>query len=231
MKYFFYGNFQTKLNEKISELVAKNQATKIEFNLEIENLNEIFVALGTSNLFGDTNIIVANISEAEPELIENFFKNISGENDLIVYYSDELEKSSKILKLIPKDFTLQEFKKSKTGNIFNFTDYLLSKDMNKTYSELAKLDEDGVLIFNNIIPIVRNLISLKKDLNQKNKIIPFKVGLYKKMVEKYTEEELLDLYKNLYQNDLKFKSGEITNEMLVLHTVNSFFIKQNGSNK
>jgi len=195
------------------------------------DFNEITVALNTSSLFGDKNTIVVNIFEVENEILESFLNNLSGDSDLIIYYPEELEKSSKKIKLFPRDFTILEFKKSKIGNIFNFTDYLLSKDINKTYTELSKLDEDGVLVFNNIIPIVRNLISLKKDLNLKTKIIPFKLGLYKKMVEKYTYEELMDLYKNLYQNDLKFKSGEITNEMLVLHSVNCFFIKQNGSNK
>jgi len=49
-------------------------------------------------------------------------------------------------------------------------------------------------------------------------------------IDKNTRKQQ-NIYNNLYQNDLKFKKGEITDEMLVLHSVNLFFIDKDGSIK
>jgi DNA polymerase III delta subunit len=231
MKYFFYGNFEVKINEKISEIVVKNKFVKTEFSLNSDNLSETILALDTENLFGDKLLFVIDVTDSEIEVLENFLKMIPANCDLVITYRGDLEKSSKILKIIPASITTLEFKKSKLGNVFLFTDYLISKDLVKTYQELKKLDDNEVLIFNNIVSVTRSLLGLKLNLDLKNKILPFKISLFKKAAEKFSEEELKLIYNNLYLNDLKFKKGEITDEMLLLHSVNLFFINKDGNNK
>lgn len=231
MKYFFYGNFDVKINERISEITLKNNFVKNEFPLEEENLNEIISGMSSESLFGDKNLYVVDITETEIETLDNFLKIVPSNSDLIIVFRNELEKTSKILKIIPKEYVVQEFKKTKSGNIFYFTDYLISKELNKTYAELNKLDDNEVLIFNNIVSATRSLLGVKLDLDLKNKIPPFKISLFKKAAEKFSEESLISIYNNLYLNDLKFKKGEITDEMLVLHSVNLFFINKDGNNK
>lgn len=231
MRNFYYGNFESKINEKVAEIVSKGSFVKLEYPLNSENISEIASAMASESLFGDKNLYYIDITESEVELIEDFIKRIPANCDLVLVYRDELEKSSKILKIISKDFLILEFKKSKVGNIFSFTDYLLSGDINKTFSELSKLDDNEVLIFNNIVSVARNLLGLKFDLGIKSKIIPFKIGLYKKVVNNFSEQNLIDIYNNLALNDLRFKKGEINGEMLLLHSVNSFFINKNGSTK
>jgi len=231
MRYFYYGNFESKINEKISELVSNGNFVKIEYPLNSENISEIISSMSSESLFGDKNLYSVDITDSEVEDIDAFFKIFPANCDVVVIHREELEKSSKILKIIPKDFTILEFKKNKTGNIFSFTDYLLSGDINKTFSELSKLEDNEVLIFNNIVSVARNLIGLKFDLGIKSKIIPFKVGLYKKAVTYFSEEDLIVIFNNLALNDLRFKKGEINGEMLLLHSVNLFFINKNGSTK
>ena len=231
MKYFFYGDFELKINQKISEIVTKNNFERKYYDTEGADISEILSELGSENLFGDKNIYIIDITETDIETILNFFKFIPENCEIVIVYKDTLEKSSKILKNLPKNISILEFKKSKSGNIFNFTDFVVAKDIAKSYLELSKLEENEVLIFNNIVSAGRSLLALKADLNIKSKIIPFKVGVYKKNYEKYTFEELKDLYNNLYKNDLKFKKGEINGEMLLLHSINLFFIDSNGSFK
>lgn len=231
MKYFFFGDFELKINQKVSEIVTKNNFSRKYFEIEDENISEILAELSSENLFGDKNIYIVDVTENEISTIQEFLKKIPPVCDLIIVYRDTLEKSSKILKSVPSDISQLEFKKTKSGNVFAFVDSLVAQDITKTYLELSKLDENEVLIFNNIVSAARSLLSIKKDLNIKNKIIPFKVGFYKKNSEKYTLEELEEIYNNLHTNDLKFKKGEINGEMLLLHSVNLFFLKQNGSTK
>lgn len=231
MKNFYYGNFESKINEKVSEIVIKGNYLKSEFPLNSENISEILSGMSSESLFGDKNLYLIDITESETDDLEAFIKKIPANCDLIVVYKDELEKSSKILKIFPKDFSILEFKKTKSGNIFSFTDYLLAGDVNKTFSELAKLEDNEVLIFNNIVSVARNLLSLKFDLDTKSKILPFKLGLYKKSVGYFSNEQLIYIYSCLANNDLRFKKGEINSEMLLLHSVNSFFLNKNGSTK
>ena len=231
MKLFLYGNFEVKILEKISEITLKNNFSKIEYSLSLENISEILSGLSSISLFGEKNLFVIDISESELEELEEFLKAIPTDSELILICKRELEKSSKILKLIPKEFTFFEFNQSKGGNTFLFTDLLMSKDLTKTYIELNKLTENKILIFNNIVSMTRSLLGLKYDLDLKNKIIPFKVSLFKKNVEKYSVEELKNIFNNLCKNDLRFKKGEINEDMLLLHSINLFFDNKNGNSK
>ncbi len=231
MRNFYYGNFESKIREKISETVQKGKFLKFEYPLVPDNISEILSGIFSESLFGDKNIYVIDITESEFEDIEKFIQLISPVSEVIVIYRDDLDKNSKILKLFSKEFYTQEFKKSKTGNIFSFTDSILLGDLNKTYLELKKLDENEVLIFNNIVSVARNLLALKLDLSIKSKIIPFKLGLYKKSIEYYSKQDLTNIYSNLAENDLRFKRGEINSEMLLLHSINLFFINKNGDIK
>jgi DNA polymerase III delta subunit len=231
MKLFYYGNFEIKISEKINELALKNNLTKLKFDLDSENLSEIITSLSMESLFGDKNLIIVNGTESEFEVLESLFKQLPNSGNLILLINKDLEKSSKLLKLIPKSFTVQEIKQPKKGNIFSFTDQLLGDDISKTYLELLKLSENEVLIFNNIISVGRNLLSLKLNLSTQSKIIPFKLGLYKKALGNYNKEDLYNIYNNLFINELKFKTGEINSEMLLIHSVNLFYIYKNGNLK
>ena len=231
MKLFYYGNFEIKISEKINELAIKNNLTKLKFDLDSENLSEIITSLSMESLFGDKNLIIVNGTESEFEVLESLFKQLPNSGSLILIINKDLEKSSKLLKLIPKSFTVQEIKQPKKGNIFSFTDQLLGDDISKTYLELLKLSENEVLIFNNIISVGRNLLSLKLNFSTQSKIIPFKLGLYKRALGNYNKEELYNIYNNLFINELKFKKGEINSEMLLIHSVNLFYIYKNGNLK
>jgi len=210
MKYFLFGNFEVKINEKISEFIKKSNSIKSEFKLDSENFAEILTNLNTDNLFGEKNLVVVDLTEAEYEDIEKLCKLIPQNSDILLVYRDNLEKSSKLLKLFSKDYQSLEFKSSKVGNIFNFIDYVVNKDPKRSYNELNKLDDNEVLIFNNIVGGARNILSLKMDLSYKNKIIPFKIAQYKKAAEKWEEVKANDAHRmDSFYTECIQKQGQV----------------------
>jgi len=229
---FFYGENLSKLSESISSYAKKNNLQKINFDLTSENSYDILGSLDTPSLFGDTNLFIVNISDCEFEDLDKFSKGFKDYFELILINEGPIDARGKSFKLLSK-YKPQEFKNvSKGSNIFLFTDYLFSKDLKRTYQELENLHqsgEDDLMIFNMIVSTLRSISGIKFNTKQKNKIPPFKIRQMTSSAEKFTEEEIKYLYKVLSENDLKFKTGEITSEMLILHSVNT--ILKDGCSK
>jgi DNA polymerase III delta subunit len=85
------------------------------------------------------------------------------------------------------------------------------------------------MIFNMIVSSLRSIVGIKFNTKQKNKIPPFKIRQMSSSSDKFSEDEIKNLYKILCENDLKFKTGELSSEMLLLHSINS--ILKDGSSK
>ena len=229
---FFYGENLSKLSESISTYAKKNNLQKINFDLTTENSYDILGSLDTPNLFGESNLFIVNVTDCEFEDIDKFSKGFKDYFELILVNEGSIDARGKSFKLLNK-YKPQEFQAvSKGSNIFLFTDYLFSKDLKRTYQELENLHqsgEDDLMIFNMIVSTLRSIAGIKFDTKQKNKIPPFKIRQMASSAEKFTQDDLKNLYKILCENDLKFKTGEITSEMLLLHSINS--ILKDGSSK
>jgi DNA polymerase III delta subunit len=228
---FIHGDDLPKINLFISDYLKKNNLNKITYSLNAENISEILGNIDTPNLFGEKNLFVVDITECEFEDLEKFVKALTEDSELILLYEGLFDQRSKSFKLLSK-FKSFEFKLVKTSNIFAFTDCLLSGDLKKTYQELEKLNEAGeedLMIFNMVVSTFRNLAAIKFDTKLKSKVPPFKIGLYTSASKRYTDDEIKNIYKILAENDLKFKTGEITSEMILLHSINT--VLKNGTDK
>lgn len=232
MTQFLYGDDLTKLNNYIINYSSKNNFSRINYELNPENISEIIGTLGTPNLFGDKNLFVIDITETDPELVLKFYEAIKGQDfELIIVNEGSIDQRSKVFKTL-STLKTQSYELPKNNLIFNFTDYVISKDLKKTYEELSKLQEnkeDDLMIFNMVVSSFRSIAAIKFDSKLKNKIPPFKVRQMNSISEKYTLEDVKKIIKILAENDLKFKSGELTSEMLLLHSINS--IIKDGSSK
>jgi DNA polymerase III delta subunit len=232
MIYFLYGDDLPKLNNFIVGYASKNSLSRINFELNSENISEIIGTLGTPNLFGDKNLFIIDITESDPEIILKFYESIKNSDyELIILNEGSIDQRSKVFKSL-SNFKTQSYELPKNNSIFNFTDYVISKDIKKTYEELLKLQEnkeDDLMIFNMLLSSFRSIAAIKFDSKLKNKIPPFKVSQMNAIAEKYSVDQVKKIIKILAENDLKFKTGEITSEMLLLHSINT--IIDNGSSK
>lgn len=232
MIYFLYGDDLPKLNNFIVGYASKNSLSRINFELNSENISEIIGTLGTPNLFGDKNLFIIDITESDPEIILKFYESIKNSDyELIILNEGSIDQRSKVFKSL-SNFKTQSYELPKNNSIFNFTDYVISKDIKKTYEELLKLQENkehDLMIFNMLISSFRSIAAIKFDSKLKNKIPPFKVSQMNAIAEKYSVDQVKKIIKILAENDLKFKTGEITSEMLLLHSINT--IIDNGSSK
>lgn len=229
---FFYGENLSKLSDSISNYAKNNNLQKINLDLNSDNIADILGSLDTPNLFGESNLFIINITDSEFEDIEKFSKGFKDYFELILVNDGSIDARGKSFKLLSK-YKSQEFvAAAKTSNIFLFTDYLFAKDMKKTFQELENLHQSGeedLMIFNMIVSSLRSIAGIKFNTKQKNKIPPFKIKQMSSSADKFSEDEIKNLYKILSENDLKFKTGELTSEMLLLHSINS--ILKDGSSK
>ena len=220
---FVYGDDLTKINNFISELIKKNNFVKNTLVLNELNSSEILGTIDTPSLFGDKYLFVIDVTDTESEILENFIPKISANSDVIIIFEGEMDKRSKEFKLLSKLKTLN-FSQIKSNGIFNFVDTLFLGDPKKTYQEyenLLKNKEEDLAIFNMIVSNLRSISYIKFNSSLANKIPPFKIGLMQKIANNYTEEELSNIYKILTENDLKFKNGELTADLLLTHTINT----------
>ena len=65
-----------------------------------------------------------------------------------------------------------------------------------------------------------NRVYLKFKTNASKSIFPSKMEMYKKAASSLTEEDIVKIHNILTQNEIKFKKGEISDEMFVLHSMN-----------
>lgn len=231
MIYFLYGDDTAKISNYVSSLSKKNSFNKINYELNSENISEIIGNLDTPNLFGEKNLFIIDITDTDPEVVLDFTRRINDSHEVIILFEDNIDQRSKVFKTL-SSYKTTSFKNIKNSNIFEFTDLLINKDTKKVYQELQKLEEAGeedLAIFNMIVSAFRNIAAIKFDTKLKSKIIPFKVNFYNKAANLYTNEEVKEIYKILSENDLKFKTGEITSDMLLIHSINT--ILKNGTNK
>jgi DNA polymerase III delta subunit len=102
----------------------------------------------------------------------------------------------------------------------------------EAYQEFSNLEKKGIemiSLFSGINTSFRNILNIKFQTNAKKSIFSNKLGMYKLVSDKLTEDDVKKIYSMLADYDLKFKRGEISEEMLVTYTMN--YILNYGSNK
>jgi len=229
--YILAGNDISKINNTIKISIKKYSFEVTNYVLSVENYSEILGNLNTSNLFGERVLSVVDITDVENEISEKFIENSKEVKDLYVVYQKKLDSRTKFAKfLVSKKALVYEL--DEEIKPFEFGDFVVSRKSKEAYQEMINLEKKGIdkiSLFSGILTSFRNILNIKFAANAKKSIFPSKVPFYTKISESLTSEDVIKIHSVLYENDLKFKKGEINEEMLVLHSMN--YILNYGSNK
>jgi DNA polymerase-3 subunit delta len=199
------------LKSKIKIIEKKKEKGKV--------MLQEFSVLSKEKLFNWTkNIFIKNGTEIDNDAVSHITK-IGGDN--LWRIKSESEKLSLYKKKITKKDAEFLVKTDISANIFNTIDAIGEKNKEKAlsliYDHLEKEDHP-LYIFSMIVFQFRNLITVK-DLKERNVeyneakkrsgLHPFVFQKSYKQSEKFTFQELKDLYKKLFKLDLKSKTGQI----------------------
>ena len=220
--YILAGDDISKISSTVNSSIKKYEFQPINYSLTEENFSEIVGSLETPSLFGERLLGIVDISECEFELVEKFISQTKDIKDLYLLYQNKLDSRTKLAKLLISNKALI-FDEEKGPSSFAFGDYVVQKNIKASYQELEKLKKAGeeeVAIMSGITTAFRNIVNLKFKTNSSKSIFPSKLEMYKKAANLLTEEDVIKIHNTLTQNEVKFKTGQISDEMLVLHSMN-----------
>ena len=106
--YLFYGNNKTIIDDKINDIVNKENIEEnniIKYNLE-NNLDNIIEEASMFSMFGDKKLILISMSfkeEIDLDKLEKYFNNINDKSYLVFISNiDKIDTRKRIVKLISK---------------------------------------------------------------------------------------------------------------------------------
>ena len=229
--YILAGDDISKISNTINSSVKKYSFQEVNTALNEDNFSEIIANLDTPSLFGERILTVVDITETESELSEKFIEKSKDIKDLYVIYQKKLDSRTKFAKyLISRKALLYELKEEISP--FKFGELVVNNQTKEAYEEMKLLQEkgiDNISLFNGILTSCRNILNLKFDTNAKKSIFYSRLSFFQNIASKLSQEDIKKIYSVLGENDLKFKRGEISEEMLILHTMN--YILNYGNNK
>lgn len=220
--YILAGDDISKITSAINSSIKKYEFQPINYSLNEENFSEIVGSLSTPSLFGERLLGIVDISECEYEIVEKFIKHTKDIKDLCVLYQNKVDSRTKLAKLFTTNKALT-YHQEKGPNVFAFGEFVIQKNIKSAYLELEKLKksgEDEVMIMSGINTAFRNLVNLKFKTSASKSIFPSKLEMYKKVSNSLKEEDIIKIHNTLAQNEIKFKRGEITNDMFLIHSMN-----------
>ena len=220
MAFFLYGDSLLKINDEIAKIYSKEKYTKVLVELTEENYLDLGPKIFSENLFGDKYLYILDITDTENQFIEKFFsdKEALKLDNIVVIYRRNLISTSKIIQIF-KGCEIKELKDT-AENIFELADLIISGDISKVYKEIEKHKKlEEVYVFNMVVSGFRSVEYLILGMNQASKIPPFKKGFYQKVAQNYNELKIKEISQKLFDLDLKFKTGEITEDMLLTSTI------------
>jgi DNA polymerase III delta subunit len=221
MAYFLYGSNQKDLKDFIKKYKDKNDFLTKEFEVSEENLEEILISILSESLFGEKFLYIIDITNSSEETIFSLSKRLKKESkenstNVIVQYSDDLISRSKILTSFD-GFTYENFENEKP-EIYKLVDLIISGNLKEVYTEITRLgisNVDEIHIFNLVVSGFRSIEYFCLDLDQKKSVLPFKKNFYEKLSGRYTASEIKNISQKLFEMDLKFKTGELTEDMVL----------------
>lgn len=227
MIYIVHGDDTSK-----SRALVLNHQKKLglesKITLELKNTNtvELLEKCSSTSLFGETPMVVLDISDAGKANMETYFdtiKKIPASTTLVIFSSKPLTKSNIFIsKAIEIDAKILENNVFTDANIFKFTDVLFSKNRAATYTELSKLlveDFDPFYIFTMILFGLRSMAKVLWNAPSVAKMKPFQVSKNMNTLNRFSEQKIKQLYFYLYDIEKRAKTGEVTPEMMLTFAI------------
>ncbi len=212
-----HGDDERKLYERLSKFIETARDRGWEVAYLDDKSESIREQLSSPSLFGaERFFIVRDITRLGKKELEWISKNSSTlPGNLIIYHEGYV--SQTILKSLPKDIKIEEFKLPVI--LWNFLDNLYPGNSEKSIKQFHELIEKEApeFIFTLIAKLFRDLYWVKTDAAS----LPYpnwRVGKLKGQASKFTIDQLKLLIGKLAEIDIKIKSSksDLTNELDLL---------------
>lgn len=214
-----------KLTKKLAETPSK---TVIKKEIDINEVapSEIIELLGSVGLFSEQPFIVLDISSAGKMNLKPYADILSSAPEqayIAIISNKELSKNNpfiKIAKEIKAKVIVNNLKPE--ANVFSFVDSLLTGQKSRAYKEydlLMKEDNDPYYTFTMVLYGLRNIAATLYETQAVKKMAPYTRSKNTSIAKNYDQKRIQQLYKNLYELDLSFKTGKITGELLIPMTI------------
>ncbi len=208
MIYILHGDDIVTSRKKLSELTSEFKSVTYLDAEKIGN-TDIVQTLSSSDLFLDKKCIVIEKILKLPkkeldallELVDSFDSSIT----LILWNNTEL---SKVFLGKFKDATIESFILPKL--FFTFLDNLSPNSVSQEIELLSRMvNVEAEQIFYAMIKRIRNMLMIKSNSNSDDltKMSPWQLGKIKEQSLKWKVEELEKIYKDLFDLEVKMKSG------------------------
>lgn len=210
MIYLVHGeNFAYSRNIVLNQQKKLSAQNRVEISINDTTPAQLQDLTTSFDMFGNPPFVVLDISGAGRMNVEEYIqalKKVPQETTLIILSSKTLSKSNPFIKEAGTLSIKVVFNEKKAeGNIFKFVDLLFNANRNGVYKELQNLileDQDPFYIFSMILYGAR------------------------KYHHKFKGESLKNLFKELYQIDIKIKTGAISPDMFIPYTVEKILYAQ-----
>jgi DNA polymerase III delta subunit len=202
-----HGDDERKLYERLSKFIetAKNRSWEVAY-LD-DRSQSIQEQLSSPSLFGaERFFIVRDITRLGKKELEWISKNSNAlPGNLIIYHEDYI--SQTILKGLPKDIKIEEFKLPVI--LWNFLDNLYPGNSERSIKQFHQIIETQApeFLFTLIAKLFRDLYWVKTD----EKSLPYpswRTGKLKSQALKFTTDQLKNLINRLAEIDIKVKTSK-----------------------
>jgi len=205
-----------------------NQGFRVEsFVATKENVDQIKISLLTSSMFAQKNAYFVELDKSTISTINP--KSAPEQNVAVFWIEGKIPANSSFLKSLKNiNGTILTFEEKRDAKIFKLADFVCQKNSSLALSLLEELLQNqtagyeilGVLIFQ-----FRNVLGVKLKADFVKKEHPFVLKKSVVFAGNFKEEELLEIYKKLAEADVKIKTGQ-GNENLVLTELIHYIVRK-----
>ena len=204
-----HGPVVASSRKKLSEIKQKFSDNVVVFE-KGSDPKVILAELQTVSIFEDNRLVV--VENPPVEFLENVLR-ITYHVSLVFWFDKEID-----VKKIPQGFEVLFFPEAKEASIFPLLD-LLGNKKPQAFIELNKTRPDGSdtqYLLTMIFYLLRSLAVPPKNAP------PFVKQKIAKQRSNFTDEELVDLYKYVLENDYKIKMGLIEPTQAEFNIISKF---------
>ncbi len=195
---------------------------KQEFSILDITPGDLIGKIKSIDIFGEPQFFVINISGSGKTNLEDYLEVLSQtpSHTTVVLLSDKKLPNSNIF--IKKAGSLKakvlENETTVTGTPFDFVDAVLRKDRKNTYRFMHRElsgDKDPIELFALLTYGLRTLAQIKFSSPSSKSLKPFVISKNKSVSQKYSEDNLKEIFTEFYKLDMKSKTGEINPELML----------------
>lgn len=220
MKTLLFGTDQVKVLEtlvKLKQKYSKEQTYELAGQLSTDDFQQYLQGI---SMFGLDELICWRVNK-KTEINEDILELIKDEvtkNIILVLY-ENLPKNSKLFKFFD---SAQQFVIDEKEKIFPLLDAISQKKTKmcvSIYQKLIKQKNDPIYINSMLFYQFKNIIHARFKTQTFATINPFVKSRLTPSINNFSNLECVNIIKEIYAVDLRLKTTNLNNEVLVLHLI------------